>query len=178
MSKKFHINLKIFSNTIYEKNSLLIRPLKAKDVKKDYIKSIQDYTINKFLFFKRKKISRKSIENYVLENDNSSNNILFGIFFKKRHIGNTRLTVKKNDAILGIAIFDRRSQGQGFGSKALKIISDFAIKKLNIRTVKGGIDTKNFASIKTFKKAGFLIKPNINIYNKSSRKYCLAIMKK
>ena len=170
MSKKFHINLKIFSNTIYEKNSLLIRPLKAKDVKRDYIKSIQDYTINKFLFLKRKKISRKSIENYVLENDNSSNNILFGIFFKKRHIGNTRLTVKKNEAILGIAIFDRRSQGQGFGSKALKIISDFAIKKLNIRTVKGGIDTKNFASIKTFKKTGFLIKPNINIYNKSSRK--------
>ena len=119
-----------------------------------------------------------SSENYVLENDNSSNNILFGIFFKKRHIGNTRLTVKKNDAILGIAIFDRRSQGQGFGSKALKIISDFAIKKLNIRTVKGGIDKKNFASIETFKKAGFLIKPNINIYNKSSRKYCLAIMKK
>ena len=102
----------------------------------------------------------------------------FTIFFKKRHIGNTRLTVKKNEAILGIAIFDRRSQGQGFGSKALKIISDFSIKKLNIRTVKGGIDKKNFASIETFKKAGFLIKPNINIYNKSSRKYCLAIMKK
>ena len=59
--------------------------------------------------------------------------------------------------------------------KAINIVSDFAFKYLNANFVKAGIDSRNFQSIKAFKKAGFTIKFNTNA--KISNK-CLAIKSK
>ena len=46
---------KNFNKIIYHKNNLLIRPLKIEDIKENYIKSLQDKTINKYLVSKKKK---------------------------------------------------------------------------------------------------------------------------
>jgi len=172
------IDLQNFNKTIYLKNNFLIRTLKINDIKQGYVESLQDPNVNKYLFFRKKKITIKNIKQYVLKNFISSNNILFGIFFNKKHIGNIRLTLLENESILGITIFDQFNQQKGFGSKSLDIVSKFAIKNLKSKSIKGGIDLKNTISIKTFKKAGFLIKKNLDIYNKYSSKYCLAIKKK
>ena len=151
---------KNFNKIIYHKNNLLIRPLKIEDIKENYIKSLQDKTINKYL---------------VSKNQVSADNILFGIFFKKKHIGNSRLTKIKKNFFLGIAIFDKPNQNKGFGSKAINIVSDFAFKYLNANFVKAVIDSRNFQSIKAFKKSDFTIKFNTN--TKISNK-CLAIKSK
>ena len=49
------IIFKNFNNIIYHKNNLLIRPLKIEDIKENYIKNLQDKTINKYLVSKKKK---------------------------------------------------------------------------------------------------------------------------
>ena len=97
MFKKPFIDLQSFEKEIYQKNNLLIKPLKIKDIKKRYIQSLKDKEINQYLISKKKKkLNKNHIYKYVSENNLSSSSILFGIFFKKKHIGNTRLTkIKK-----------------------------------------------------------------------------------
>ena len=177
ISKRYtKIIFKNFNKIIYHKNNLLIRPLKIEDIKENYIKNLQDKTINKYLVSKKKKeLTQNHIKQYFSKNQISPNDILFGIFFKKKHIGNTRLQKKKKKIILGIAIFDKPNQNKGFGSKAINIVSDFAFKYLNANFVKAGIDSRNFQSIKAFKKSDFTIKFNTN--TKISNK-CLAIKSK
>ena len=170
------IIFKNFNKIIYHKNNLLIRPLKIEDIKENYIKSLQDKTINKYLVSKKKKeLTQNHIKQYVSKNQISANDILFGIFFKKKHIGNSRLIKIKKNFFLGIIIFDKPNQNKGFGSKAINIVSDFAFKYLNANFVKAVIDSRNFQSIKAFKKSDFTIKFNTN--TKISNK-CLAIKSK
>ena len=57
------IIFKNFNKIIYHKNNLLIRPLKIEDIKENYIKNLQDKTINKYLVSKKKKrINSKSYQ--------------------------------------------------------------------------------------------------------------------
>ena len=146
ISKRYtKIIFKNFNKIIYHKNNLLIRPLKIEDIKENYIKNLQDKTINKYLVSKKKKeLTQNHIKQYVSKNQISPNDILFGIFFKKKHIGNTRLTKIKKNFFLGIAIFDKPNQNKGFGSKAINIVSDFAFKYLNANFVKDEINKINY----------------------------------
>ena len=45
MFKKPFIDLQSFENEIYQKNNLLIKPLKIKDIKKRYIQSLENKEI-------------------------------------------------------------------------------------------------------------------------------------
>ena len=45
MFKKPFIDLQSFENEIYQKNNLLIKPLKIKDIKKRYIQSLKNKEI-------------------------------------------------------------------------------------------------------------------------------------
>ena len=73
---------KNFNKIIYHKNNLLIRPLKIEDIKENYIKSLQDKTINKYLVSKKKKeLTQNHIKQYVSKKQISANDILFSIFY-------------------------------------------------------------------------------------------------
>ena len=172
MFKKPFIDLQSFENEIYQKNNLLIKPLKIKDIKKRYIQSLKDKEINQYLISKKKKkLNKNHIYKYVSENNLSSSSILFGIFFKKKHIGNCRIHFVKNELFIGIAIFDKLKQRKGFGSKILKIVPNFAFKNLNVNHIQAKIHNKNQNSINAFIKAGFKIK-----YKKYT--HCFVIKKK
>ena len=83
MFKKPFIDLQSFEKEIYQKNNLLIKPLKIKDIKKRYIQSLKDKEINQYLISKKKKkLNKNHIYKYVSENNLSSSSILFGILFK------------------------------------------------------------------------------------------------
>ena len=173
ISKRYtKIIFKNFNKIIYHKNNLLIRPLKIEDIKENYIKNLQDKTINKYLVSKKKKeLTQNHIKQYVSKNQISANDILFGIFFKKKHIGNCRVHFVKNELFIGITIFDKLKQRKGFGSKTLKIVPNFAFKNLNVNYIQAKIHNQNQNSINAFIKAGFKIK-----YKKN--KYCFVIKKK
>ena len=55
MFKKPFIDLQSFEKEIYQKNNLLIKPLKIKDIKKRYIQSLKDKEINQYLISKKRK---------------------------------------------------------------------------------------------------------------------------
>ena len=165
MIKKTHIDLQSFQKEIYQKNNLLIKPLKIKDIKKNYIESLKNKEINQYLVSKKKrKLNKNHIYKYVSENNLSSSSILFGIFFKKKHIGNCRVHFVKNELFIGITIFDKLKQRKGFGSKTLKIVPNFAFKNLNVNYIQAKIHNQNQNSINAFIKAGFKIKYKKNEY--------------
>ena len=131
MANKILIDLKDFEKKIYQRNNLVIKTLKIEDI------------------------------NYISQNNASSEDVLFGIFFKKKHIGNCRIHFKKKELYIGILIFDKSIQGKGFGTKSLKVVSNFAYKNLNINSIHARIHIENKASLNAFKKAGFKIKGKI-----------------
>ena len=70
MFKKPFIDLQSFEKEIYQKNNLLIKPLKIKDIKKRYIQSLKDKEINQYLISKKKKkLNKNHIYKYVSENN-------------------------------------------------------------------------------------------------------------
>lgn len=177
MASSVITNLKDYKKKIYQKENLLIRPLRIEDVKKNYIQSLQDKEINKHLISKKKnQLNKDSINKYVSYNYSSSRCILFGIFFEKKHIGNCRIHYVNKELFLGIAIFDKLYQNKGLGSKVIKIISNFAFKILNIHYIQAKIYNRNKNSIKAFTKAGFKIKEEKKI--KNNEIFCLVIKKK
>ena len=164
--------MNFFDKKIYKKNSLLIKPLTIYDIKKNYIQSLKNKKINKYLASKEKgRLSKKYIHKYVVQNNLSSNSILFGVFLKKNHIGTCRIHFVKSELFIGILMFDQLKQRKIYGNKVLVIVSDFAFRNLNISYIQAKIYNENQNSIKAFERAGFKIK---NIGNK----YCCVIKKK
>ena len=58
---------------------------------KRYLKWVNDLTVTKFTELKNKKINKTELNNYILEKKNSKNEFLFGIFFKKKYVGNIKI---------------------------------------------------------------------------------------
>ena len=173
MVNKNLTDFKGFEGEIYKKNNFLLKTLKIKHIKKKYLESLKKNEINKYLVSKKKKtLTKKHIYKYVSQNILSSKSILFGIFFKTKHIGNCRIHFLKEELYIGIAIFDKSVHGQGFGTKSLKIVANFGFKNLNVNYIQARIHVDNEGSIRVFKKAGFKIKDKIN------NKYFLVIKKK
>ena len=105
--------------------------LKSRNVTKKYLDWLNDYEIVKYTEQKNITHSIDSIKNYVSEKYDCPNNYLFGIFFKKKHIGNIKLgpiNFKKRNATLSYFIGERKFWNKGITSKVIKRISDFALQ--------------------------------------------------
>ena len=76
-----------------------------------------------------------------------------------RHIGNIKLGPINwihRYADVSLFIGEKDLQGQGYGSEAIKLISDYALYTLNLHKICAGIYFCNYASRKAFGKAGFI----------------------
>lgn len=141
---------------------IYLRPLQKTDVTKQYVKWLNSKKINQFLESRFKKHNKKSIENYI-KKMNKNPDILFLAIIRKddnRHIGNIKLgPIDWNHKFgeIGIMIGDENSLGKGYGTDAIKLISDFGFDHLKLHKIGAGIYENNVGSIKAFLKAGFFI---------------------
>ena len=106
-------------------------------------------------FFKH---DESSVKKFVLKNLNSKKNYLFGIFLKK-HVGNIKLgpidkKYKKSD--ISYIIGKSRLWNKGIATKSIAMISSFAFKILNLKTLRAGSYLSNIGSIKVIEKNGFV----------------------
>ena len=119
----------------------------------------------KFTEQNKKKHTIKSTKVFVEEKLLSNYDLLFGIFFKNEHIGNTKLGPidwEKKEAQVSFFLGEKNFWGQGIMPKVINTILSYAFKSLKLLEIKAGYEKKNLASAKVFEKCGFEIVLNNN----------------
>lgn len=121
-----------------------------------YFNWFKDSEIKKYIDFLPENIGELKKQVDLLS---KNKNILFwGIFKKKKHIGNLKIfevNKKKNIARFGILIGDKEFRNKGVGFEVIEAIKNSLIKK-KIYKLWLGVDKKNFRAIATYKKVGFI----------------------
>lgn len=95
---------------------------------------------------------------YFNEISKSKKDILFAIYFFKKHIGNVglhKINFNSRSAQFGIIIGDTKYHGKGIGKIVWSKIIEFAFEDLNLKIIKTMITEKNIPSTNIAKRLGF-----------------------
>ena len=132
--------------------------LKPTDVTHDYVNWYESKEVIKYSDNQYRSFSLNYQINYV---DNCSKNEdieLYGIFDKKKHIGNISLSGLKSyhpTGEISYVIGDTSYWGKGIASEAVNLIIEIASSKHSLHKVFAGVSSKNIASQKVLIKTGF-----------------------
>ena len=134
-----------------------MRPLRQGDVSDSYITGINEPKVQQFLGHDTE-LSRSDILKFVEFHENSTRDVLLGLFLDEKHCGNIRFHDFDGHSIwLGIALFDRSIWGKGWATRALLAASEEVWKCLICEVIYAGVDNDNLRSFKAFEKAGFVV---------------------
>jgi RimJ/RimL family protein N-acetyltransferase len=152
-----------------ETDRLVLRKFSAEDITTEYVRALNDKGVVKFVDVRHKKWDARKVREYVDTHD------MIGIFLKTgKHIGNIQLHpfYQENRVDLGILLWNKNEWGRGYGTEALKAITDYALNSLGFNKIRAGYYPENKASAKMFKKAGYRVeaywKDNIIFYGKTT----------
>ncbi|MBI2625293.1 MAG: GNAT family N-acetyltransferase [Candidatus Nealsonbacteria bacterium] len=152
--------IKVIKYGINEINGkrVYLKPLTAKQATKRYCSWINDPEVNRWLVVKSTTVEK--LRKYIKEKNSDQNCLLLGIFLNEngKHIGNVKLEpieFDKKKAMLGIMIGEKSCWGQGLGSEAVRLLSDFAFKELGLKEIYLGVDPENKRGIKFYERLGF-----------------------
>ena len=147
--------LKLFVN-----NNCNLKVLNINNFGVDYLGWLNDYEIVRYTDQRFVNHSLDDIKLFVEEKSNSKSDILFGIFFDDKHIGNIKLGSIKwehNRAELSYFIGNKNYWGQGIASSVIKKVINFGFRELNLKKINAGYYSSNLGSAKVLNNCGFLI---------------------
>lgn len=137
----------------------ILRPLLGCDITEEYVRGLNNPAVFKFLSPPPSGgWNVNNMNEYVVDNWNSESNVLFGVYYRHRLVGTTRLHDIEWDwsrAILGICIFDASLWGRGLATSTIVRIVEFAANDLGLSEIDAGIKPGNIGSCEAFNKAGF-----------------------
>lgn len=139
----------------------VIKPLSLVDVHEQYVNGLNDPDVNRYLDnVKRSLQTEKTVSDFIRYNIESNDSIIFGIWRDglSKHSGTVRLHAIENThhtAHIGICIFDKSAWGLGLGSKAISLVSNWALENLKLRWLEAGAYEENVASQRAFLSAGY-----------------------
>ncbi len=141
-------------------NDGFLRPLNAEDVHPSYVDGLNDPDVNRYLETKHTHQTSGTVTNFVINNRKSGDSILWGIWKESdvNHSGTVRLHGVNLDhgiAYIGICIFNKKIWGKGIGTKAIKIVTEWAITNLKLRWIEAGAFEDNLASQHAFLNADY-----------------------
>jgi len=152
---------------------LIIRGLKPEDITNRYIEGLNDKNVNYYLTeVKRNKQTLESVNAFVVQNQESRNHLLFGLFIKesKYFFGTIRLSnISYYHCYvgLGICIFSRNHLDKGYATEAILEVKQFVFDDMGLHYIEAGVYRDNIASVKLFEKCGF------ELYSRIADKYRL-----
>lgn len=147
---------------LIESERLYFRWVEEKDLTEKYVSWMNDKEINRFMETWHYPHSEENIYNYIVEHFEKRDEPFFAICLKEndRHIGNAKLgPINWIHRYSDISLFvgEKALWGQGYGSEAIKLLSDYGLYVLNLHKICAGIYSLNIGSIKAFEKAGFIL---------------------
>lgn len=139
------------------KNIRLVR-FNSRHMTTKYAGWLNDPEVNQFLC-----VGRIPVDIEKIENLNDDHTVFFAILLQDGdggyiHIGTTSLNsidwINRKGEI-GYMIGDKRFWGKGLATEVVQLVSDYALKRLNLHKVEAGVVEGNIGSIKVLEKNGF-----------------------
>ena len=145
-----------------ESERLYLRAVESSDLNDNYVAWMNNPDINRYMETWHFPHTKENIRNYINEHADDRNEPFFAIILKDgmEHIGNVKLGPINwihRYADISIFIGEIAYWGSGYATEAIKLITEYAFKKLGLHKVKSGIYSLNTGSIKAFERAGFNI---------------------
>ena len=141
---------------VIETKRLIIRPMKSSDTEglKTWMPDKEIYTywgkgpskaeLNPELMFEKKERATKSFHLGIAEKENN------------KVIGDIYVYLIENDRMASIAVrISRKHQGKGYGSEALKAMTEFCFTNTELKRLWAQVDVRNTASVKMLEKCGY-----------------------
>ena len=139
---------------------LTLKILSHKDVSDEYVSWLNDYEVVRFTEQKYAKHNKEGIIAFVNDKFNSNTDLLFGIFFDIRHIGNIKLgPIDFNHKVSDISFFigDREMWGKGLMTQVIDFVVGLAFSDVGLDKVTASAYANNIGSIKTLENNGFIV---------------------
>jgi ribosomal-protein-alanine N-acetyltransferase len=138
-----------------------VRPLLPVDAHAGYVTGLNDPEVNHFLDGVKWNVQTlESVRDFISLNESDPHAILWGIWRTEddKHCGTIRLHSIEHHhrtAHIGICIFNKSCWGKGLGSRAIRVVTHWALSSLALRWIEAGAYAKNIASQKLFLSAGY-----------------------
>ena len=135
-----------------------IKKLKLSDVNKKYFSWFNDPIVKKYILFKPNNLSE--LKNDINKKLKKKDSLLFGIFHKKKHLGNIfldKIDIYKKKATIGILIGDKNWRGRKVGYEVINELVQWIGNKKKINNFFLGVNKKNIQAINLYKKLNFKI---------------------
>ena len=132
-----------------------IKKLLPKDIKSEYVRTINSVDVKKFIIFARfgKTKKQKDLIDYL--NNLPNNEILYGVFNKNTHVANFKLVLLKRRLYIGFLVLNAY-QGKGIFLKVFPQINNLILKNFQkYKKIYLGVDPKNLRAISLYFKLGF-----------------------
>ena len=134
-----------------------LKTLDAAAAKEPYLGWLRDREVGRFLEVRFAEHSEQSLSQFIDKSNAAPNVGLAGIFLYGNHVGNIKVSVDRNHGRgeMGIMIGERSAWGRGVARTAIKLLSDYAFRELNVAKLTAGCYAGNIGSIRAFEAAGF-----------------------
>lgn len=144
-----------------EAENIYLREVRISDVNEDYYSWLNDIEVTRFLETRFAPQSMQSIAEYVQRyTEQQKDSIFLAIIEKKSnlHIGNIKvgpINWYHRFADVSIIIGRKESWGKNYATEAIKTVTEYSFKTLNLHRLSAYIYNDNIASTKAFLKSGF-----------------------
>jgi ribosomal-protein-alanine N-acetyltransferase len=145
-----------------EGERIYLREVRPSDVNEDYYRWMNDPEITRYLESRFYPNSMEGLHDYVASKLGDRDNVFLTIMLREddRHIGNIKLGPINwihRSADVGILIGEKDCWGKGYATEAIRLVVDYAFRKLNLRKVTAGCYSDHQGSLRAFEKAGFTV---------------------
>lgn len=137
-----------------------LRKLRPIDATPKYVEWLKDSDVNRFLEARFQKWSLIKLRRLIQDIGRNQQYVFLGIFLNKT--GKMMGTIKigpinpfHKHAGIGIMIGEKKLWGQGYGSETIKLVTDYAFKKLKLHKLIAEICAENHGSLNAFIKNGY-----------------------
>jgi len=143
-----------------ESERIYLREVRLSDVNENYYKWMNDPEIIRYLESRFYPNSLESIQDFVKSKLGDRESILFAIVLKEddRHIGNIKIGPVNwfhRLADVGLLIGEKDCWGKGYATEAIKLITEYGFRVLNLHKITASCYGGNSGSAKAFIKAGY-----------------------
>jgi RimJ/RimL family protein N-acetyltransferase len=133
--------------------------LEPEDMSDDYLDWLADETIIRYLEVRFSRRDRESVAQFVRGCLEAPQALLLGIrdVATDAHVGNIKVAWNPDHLTgdIGVMIGDKSQWSRGYASRAVDLLSKFALQELRLRKVIAGIYRSNVGSVRAFEKVGY-----------------------